>query len=226
MNILYEDNHCLALDKPAGLLTQGDATGERSLLDWAREYLKAQYNKPGNVYIGLVHRLDQPVSGVVLLARTSKAAARLSEQFRSGQVEKVYWAVVEGRASAEAGEWVDHLVKDPVHNKSRVAQPDEPQAREARLAYTVLERGKDKTLLELRPRTGRSHQIRVQLAARGLPICGDQKYGAGSRLLAADGRPRLALHARGLRFMHPTRREPIWVQAALPADWPGLGSGR
>lgn len=221
--VLYEDNHCLALDKPAGLLAQGDATGEPTILDEARAYLKEKYSRPGNVFVGLVHRLDRPTSGIMLLARTSKAAARLAEQFRAGTVEKCYWAVVEGRPPGEAGEWTDELLKDARSNVvSRVARGT-PGARLATLEYRVVDRRPDTCLLELRPRTGRSHQIRVQLAARGLPIVGDRKYGARSTLLALDGRPRVALHARGLRFDHPTRREAIELTAEVPADWPWTG---
>src|SRR4051812_47723975 len=175
--ILYEDNHCLALNKPAGLLTQGDATGETALIDWVRADLKARHHKPGNAFVGLVHRLDRPTSGVVLFARTSKAAARLSAQFRAGSIEKVYWAVVEGACAVEAGEWADWLWKDESRNVVRVVPPQTPGARAARVAFRVLERLRDSSLLELRPATGRSHQLRVQLASRGLPILGDLKYG-------------------------------------------------
>ncbi|HEV3121618.1 MAG TPA: RluA family pseudouridine synthase [Isosphaeraceae bacterium] len=226
VTVLYKDNHCLALDKPAGLLSQGDETGEATLVDWAREYLRKRYNKPGNVYVGLVHRLDRPVSGVVLLARTSKAAGRLAEAFRKGKMEKVYWAVVEGKVPLEQGEWVDWLAKDAARNKSASVVAGAPGSREAITAFRVLEIGAGKTLLELRPRTGRSHQLRVQASARGFPIVGDKKYGAVTRLLDARGRPRLALHARELTFDHPTRREAISVSAPVPAGWPELSRPR
>jgi 23S rRNA pseudouridine1911/1915/1917 synthase len=225
IEILFEDNHCLAVGKPAGLLTQGDRTGERNLLDLAREDIRVRFQKPGNVYLGLVHRLDQPVSGVVLLAKTSKAAARLSEQFRAGTIEKVYWAVVEGRCREDAGEWTDTLRKDESRNVVEVVPPGTHGGREARMSFRVLSRTHDSTSLELRLLTGRSHQLRVQLAARGLPILGDRKYGARSRLNAQDGGPRIALHARSLTFTHPTRREAISVEAPVPADWPGLTTG-
>jgi 23S rRNA pseudouridine1911/1915/1917 synthase len=221
LTILYEDNHCLAIDKPAGLLTQGNVTGEPSLIEEARAYLKARYRKPGNVYVGLVHRLDRPVSGVVLLAKTSKAASRLSEQFREGRVEKVYWAAVEGVVAAEEGQWVDFLRKDQHRNVVAVVPVGATGGKEARLAFRVLGQEQGRTALELRPLTGRSHQLRVQLASRGLPIVGDRKYGARSSLRALDGKPRVALHARALSFEHPTRREAILVVAPLPADWPG-----
>ncbi len=220
MDILYEDNHCLAINKPAGLLTQGDATGEPCLLDEAGAYLKTKYAKPGNVFLGLVHRLDRPTSGVVLLARTSKAAARLSEQFRAGTIEKVYWAIVEGRGPADTGEWSDVLLKDEARNVVSVVPSGTPGGQSAALAYRVLERSRHGCWIEVRPRTGRSHQIRVQLAARGFHIVGDQKYGAKTRLTALDGRPRVALHARELGFEHPTRQERLLVTADVDADWP------
>lgn len=220
IDILYEDNHCLVLDKPAGLLTQGDVTGEPTALEWARAYLKARYAKPGNVFVGLVHRLDRPTSGVLLLARTSKAAARLSEQFRAGTVEKIYWAVVEGGLDEDSGEWTDRLWKDERRNIVHVVDDEASEGRKARLAFRVIGRGPKWTTLELRPLTGRSHQIRIQLASRGLPIVGDRKYGAKSTLQALDGRTRVALHANRMSFTHPTRGEAISVIAPVPADWP------
>jgi 23S rRNA pseudouridine1911/1915/1917 synthase len=220
LDVLYEDNHCLAVDKAAGLLTQGDATGDPSLLDEARAYLKARYQKPGNVFVGLVHRLDRPTSGVVLLARTSKAAGRLSAQFRAGTVGKVYWAVVEGTPPQESGEWADTLWKDEAKNLVQVVPDGTPDGQPARLSFRVLGQAGKSTLLELRPITGRSHQLRVQLASRGLPIVGDRKYGACSSLAASDGGPRVALHAKSLTFTHPTRPEAISVSAPVPTDWP------
>jgi 23S rRNA pseudouridine1911/1915/1917 synthase len=222
--VLYEDNHCLVLNKPAGLLTQGDATGEPSLLDWAREDLKTRYNKPGNVFVGLVHRLDRPVSGAMVLGKTSKGAARLSEQFREGTVEKLYWAIVEGRCEEDAGEWTDALRKDEARNVVDVVAEGTPGSREARLGYRVMDRGPGRTTLELRPITGRSHQIRAQLASRGLPIVGDRKYGARSTVTALDGGHRIGLHARSLRFRPPTRPGEVSVVAPVPADWPGRGT--
>lgn len=220
LDVLYEDNHCLAVNKPAGLLTQGDSTGEPTLIDAARAYLKVKYAKPGNVYVGLVHRLDRPTSGVVLLARTSKGASRLSEQFREGTVEKVYWAIVEGRCPSESGEWHDSLRKDESRNVVEVVRSGMPGSHDAALAFRVLEQGPNASWLEVRPVTGRSHQIRVQLASRGLPILGDRKYGARSVVNALDGHPRVALHARQLTFSHPTGRGAISVTAEVPADWP------
>jgi 23S rRNA pseudouridine1911/1915/1917 synthase len=226
IDILFEDNHCLAVNKPAGLLTQGDATGERSLVDEAGAYLKEKHAKPGNVFVGLVHRLDRPTSGVILLARTSKAAARLSQQFRDGEVEKTYWAIVEGTFPEGEGTWTDTLSKDERRNVVSVVAPEIPGGRDAKLAFRVLERWKKTCWLELRPLTGRSHQIRVQLASRGLPVVGDRKYGAVSTLIALDGKPRVALHARGLTFSHPISRAAISLTAPVPPDWPGPGHGR
>ena len=186
--------------------------------------LKARYHKPGNVFVGLVQRLDRPTSGAILFARTSKAArARLSAQFRAGTIDKVYWAIVEGVCPLDAGEWTDWLWKDEQRNVVSVVPPDTPGARIARVALRVLERGPGTTTLELRPLTGRSHQLRVQLGSRGLPILGDRKYGGKARLLALDGQPRVALHARRLAFTHPTRPEVIEVVAEVSADWPAPG---
>ncbi len=218
--ILLEDNHCLAFDKPAGVLSQGDETGDPSLDEIARAYLKEAYQKPGNVYVGLVHRLDRPTSGVVLLARTSKAAARLSEQFRGGEVEKVYEAVVEGGPPADEGAWTDWLLKDPAKNTVASVPPRTPGSKEAELRYRVLGRRRGLTSIELHPGTGRGHQLRVQLASRGWPIVGDRKYGATSTLLAPDGGPRIALHARELTFRHPTQDRNVTLVSPLPSEWP------
>lgn len=220
LDVLYEDNHLLAVNKPAGLLSQGDITGEPCLLEAARLYLKEKFAKPGNVFVGLVHRLDRPTSGVIVLARTSKGAARLSEQFRLGTVEKTYWAIVEGGPETDSGEWTDTLRKDELRNVVEVVAEGAPGGQPAALAYKVLGRSANRSWLEVKPVTGRSHQIRVQLAARELPIVGDKKYGATSTLMALDGKPRVALHARCLSFNHPTKKEAMSVTAEVPADWP------
>ncbi|HEY2157374.1 MAG TPA: RluA family pseudouridine synthase [Isosphaeraceae bacterium] len=221
--ILHEDNHCLAIDKPAGMLSQGDATGDPSADEEVRAYLKTAHSKPGNVYVGLVHRLDRPTSGVLLLARTSKGAARLSEQFRSGHVAKTYLAVVEGAWPDDSGEWEDWLLKDERTNMVAAVSPETPGARRANVAYRVVDRRAGTITIELQPTTVRGHQLRVQLASRGLPIVGDRKYGARSTLMALDGRSRIALHARELRFKHPTRPEHLTIAAPIPADWPSSG---
>lgn len=214
LTVLYEDNHCLAVYKPGGVLTAGDKTGDRSVLDKARQYIKEKYHKPGNVYLGVVHRLDRPVSGVVLLARTSKAAARLTEQFRTRTVTKVYWAVVEGAPPQPSAELVDYLVKDKVKNIVTRVDRATPGAQQASLGYRVVRQTGRYSVLEITLMTGRSHQIRVQLAGRGSPVAGDVKYGA-QRLWAG----RIALHAYSLEFIHPVRGTSVRVEAPPPADW-------
>lgn len=217
LKVLFEDNHCLAVLKPTRILTMGDRTGDVSLVDLAREYLRRKYDKPGNVFVGVVHRLDRPVSGVLLFARTSKAAARLSEQFRKHSIRKIYHCIVEGRPTKPTGELVDRLVKDEAKNLSRAAQGSE-DGKLSRLTYRCLKSVGSLSLLEIELLTGRSHQIRVQLSSRGWPICGDAKYGSKTKL---DGW--LALHAASLTFEHPTQREPITVTAPHPTEWKRLG---
>ncbi len=216
LTILHEDNHLLAVVKPAGMLVQGDRTGDATLLDLARDYLRERYGKPGNVYVGLVHRLDRPVSGVVLLAKTSKAAARLSAQFRAGAVRKTYLAVVEGvprPAEAEVVSWL--AARRDAQGRTPAADAPFPGAREARLGYRVRERAGGCALLEVRPQTGRRHQIRAQLAGRGHPILGDVKYGA--RWLA---RGLVALHAWRLVVAHPIGGAEFAFEAPPPPGWP------
>jgi 23S rRNA pseudouridine1911/1915/1917 synthase len=214
LEILYEDNHCLAVNKPAGRLsTHFQGTDEPIDRD-AKRYLKARYNKPGNVFLGVVHRLDKPVSGVLLFARTSKAAARLAEQFREGTIEKVYWAVVEGEVARNAGSLEDWLVR--VDRRVRVVEPDTPGARQALLHFQRRGGYGGLTWLEVRPQTGRTHQLRVQLAHHGHPIYGDAKYGSVHTFDRA-----VALHARALTFLHPIRYEPITLTAELPGRWRG-----
>ena len=214
LRVLYEDNHLLAVDKPAGLATMGVSADRPSLLGEARRYLKHKYNKPGNVYVGIVSRLDAPVTGVVLLARTSKAAARLTEQFRGGRVEKLYWAVVEGQPEPEQDLCVDWLRKDERHRRMHLAAAGQPAAKEARLRYRVLRPLGPNTLVEVQLETGRKHQIRLQLAARGWPVFGDRKYGA--RSVMSSG---IALHARRLSLTHPVRQTPLQLTAPLPGAW-------
>ena len=219
LDVLYEDNHCLVVCKPAGLLSQADVTGDLSLVDLVKQDLNDRFNKPGNVYLGLIHRLDRPVSGVVLLARTSKAADRLSAQFRSGTIQKTYWAWVEGKFNEAEGEWVDHLLKDAGRNVVETVEADEG-GKEARLHVRLIAQASRTSLVELKPHTGRSHQLRVQLASRGWPIVGDKKYGASRSFFATDGGPRIALHAYSLVFKHPITQQSIEVTAPIPGDWP------
>ncbi len=215
LQVLYEDNHCLVLAKPAGLLMAGDATGDETLLDHGKRYIREKYSKPGNVYLGVVHRLDRPVSGVALFARTSKAASRISAQFREGQVQKVYHAWVNGRPPAESEVLTDHLAKDADRNVSRTVAAGASGARESRLEYQVLKSDSHRSLLEIRPQTGRPHQIRVQLASRGWPILGDVKYGGPQ----CSNRRAIALHAQSLTLKHPTQSKEISVSLDLPGVW-------
>jgi len=218
LHVLYEDNHLLAVAKPAGLPTMGVALGKPSLLEQARQYVKHRYRKPGHVYLGVMSRLDAPVTGVVLLARTSKAARRLTEQFRTHAVRKIYWAVVEGAMPPAAAECVDWLGHDERRRRMHVVGPGFPGAQEARMAYRRLKPLDGLWLLEVELQTGRKHQIRLQLASRGWPVLGDRKY--GSRRPFAPG---IALHARQLRISHPTTGELVVFQAPVPASWRALG---
>lgn len=218
LEILYEDNHLLALNKPAGVAVMRGTGRSTSLLEQARQYVKTRYQKPGNVYLGLISRLDAGVSGVLLIARTSKAAARLSEQFRRRNVHKTYWAVVTGRAAARWTTCSDWLLKDERQQRMVVVATGTLSAQEARLRYRALQPLGAKTLVEIELETGRKHQIRVQLASRGHPILGDAKY--GSREPFAAG---IALHARRLVIEHPTRRMPLELLAPVPSSWRSLG---
>lgn len=214
LDVLYEDNHLLVINKPAGVLAQGDQTGDPDVLSSAKVYLKQKYNKPGNVFVGLVHRLDRPVSGIMVLARTSKAAERLSAQFRNNSVEKRYLALVAGQAP-EAESCRDYLVKE--NQVVRIAAPTYPGAQLAELVWRRWAQTTTHSLLEIDLKTGRPHQIRVQLAHRGLPIVGDIRYGA---LQEFDGQ-NLALHCFHLAIMHPTRAAKIGWTIPPPATWRG-----
>jgi 23S rRNA pseudouridine1911/1915/1917 synthase len=223
--ILHEDNHCLAVAKPAPLLTQGPP-GVPTLEAMVKQYLREKYHKPGNVYLGVPHRLDRPVSGVIVFARNTKAARRLAEQFHARQVRKVYWAIVERSASGALppaeGVWEDWLLKVREEARTEQSAPDTPGARLGVLKFRRLRDLPEGALLEIEPQTGRMHQIRVQAALRGWPIRGDVQY--GSRLpfgpLAELPRDRvIALHARSLTFLHPVRYEPLTVTAEPPAWW-------
>jgi 23S rRNA pseudouridine1911/1915/1917 synthase len=218
LEVLYEDNHLLAISKPAGLPTMGVAESEPSLLNLAKEYIKQRYNKPGNVYLGIVSRLDAPVTGVVLIARTSKAARRLTEQFRGREVEKTYWALVDGHIAPAAGECVDWLGQDERHRRMWIVGPTLPGAKQARLAYKRIAELTDSSLLEVTLETGRKHQIRLQLAHRGYPILGDRKY--GSRRPWAVG---IALHARRLVLTHPVKGDRLVIEAPVPTAWRRFG---
>lgn len=214
LNVLYEDNHLLVLCKPAALPTMGTPGGQPTLLTLAKEYIKERYRKPGNVYLGVVSRLDAPVTGVVLFARTSKAAARLTEQFRTRAVEKTYWAVVEGVLEPSAGALVDWLGQDERHRRMHIVGATLPGAKQARLVYRRLQVIRGNSLVEVILETGRKHQIRLQLAHAGHPVVGDRKY--GSRQAFPRG---IALHARRLVISHPTTGKRLEIEAPLPETW-------
>jgi 23S rRNA pseudouridine1911/1915/1917 synthase len=219
MQVLFEDNHLLAVVKPAGLPTMGVAEDEPSLLVQARQYIKEKYAKPGNVYLGVMSRLDAPVSGVVLLARTSKAAARLTEQFKERSVQKTYWGVVEGAIKPAAGELTNWVAPDERHRKMHIVAGPRPDAREAKLAYRLLRPTPDGSLVEIELHTGRKHQIRLQLAHHGFPIVGDRKYGARQKFPAG-----IALHARRLVVTHPVKQHTrVELVAPLPPCWRRYG---
>jgi 23S rRNA pseudouridine1911/1915/1917 synthase len=211
--IVFADNHLLVVDKPPGVPSQADDSAAPDLLSLAREYVKEKYGKPGNVYLGLVHRLDRPVGGLVVLARTSKAAARLSAAMREGYFVKEYLAIVTGSAP-EAATLVDWLLKDRETNTVRRVPPGTPGAREARLAYRCLARSGPLSLLAVRLETGRSHQIRVQLCGAGLPIVGDHRYGG------ATGKGDPALFAAALEFPHPVGGREMAFRLHPPGNGP------
>lgn len=214
LEVLYEDNHVLAVNKPAGLLVHGDETGDTTLADLAKDYIREKYNKPGNVFVGVVHRLDRPVSGVILLAKTSKALARLNELFRSKKTRKTYWAVVQNRPAQEEGTLVHWLVKDSAKNITKAYAKENKSGQRSELNYKLLSAQQNRHLLEVNPITGRSHQIRVQLASMRCPILGDLKYGAPQPLPDKS----IALHARQLQFEHPTLKTPVTVSALPPQN--------
>jgi len=196
LKVIYEDNHLLVASKPPGILTQGDITGDISLLEIAKEYLKEKYKKPGNVYLGLVHRLDRPASGIVVFARTSKAAARLSEQFKQRQTRKIYWCLVSGEVP-ERGVWKDRIERQDV--TSYIVKGDA----NAELGFKRLAYKDDFSWVEVDLRTGKHHQIRVQFAHRGFSVLGDFRYGSKQKFPDKS----IALHARSLGIIHPTLRD-------------------
>jgi len=214
--VVYEDNHLLAIAKPAGMLSQSDATGSTSALEALKEWLKKTREKKGNAYLGLVHRLDRPVCGVMVFAKTSKAASRLSDQFRRGTVEKIYEAVLENVPEEDEGVLEDYLLKLRQKKQVRVVHPNHPSSRKAVLEYSVTGVERDFSLVSVRLLTGRSHQIRVQMASRGWSILGDVKY--GSRYVLDDRV--IALRAARLSLSHPTRDERMILKTAAPSWWP------
>ena len=215
MEILYEDNHIIAVNKTCNEIVQGDKTGDTPLSETVKAYIKDKYNKPGEVFLGVTHRLDRPTSGVVLFARTSKALTRLNEMFKSHeQIQKTYWAIVQGAPKVPEARLENWLVRNEAQNKSYIAKPGAKEAKQAILSYKTLVKGDHYTLLEVNLETGRHHQIRCQLAAIGCPIKGDLKYGA--KRSNPDGG--ICLHARKIEFIHPVKKENICITAPVPDD--------
>lgn len=214
IQVLYEDNHLIAVNKPCGVLIQGDKTGDEPLADMVKAYIKKAKNKPGDVYLGIIHRLDRPVSGVVLFAKTSKALVRMNKMFADRETKKVYWAVVTKRPKEEKGRLIHWLRKDHEKNRSKAFNNEAKHTKRAELTYKVLRAVDRHTLLEVYPKTGRHHQIRVQLSKMGCSIKGDLKYGASDNNPDAS----IHLHARRLEFMHPVKKEQIKIEASVPLE--------
>ena len=213
-DILFEDNHLIAVNKRAGDIVQVDETGDESLDEMVKKYIAVKYNKPSDVFLGVMHRLDRPVSGVILFARTSKALARMNDVFKNREVKKTYWAVVRNKPAALSGTLVHYLLKNTQKNVVTAHVKEVTGSQRAELSYKMIGELGGFYLLEVDPLTGRSHQIRVQLASMGCPIVGDNKYGypRGSR------KGSICLHARRLQFTHPVKKEPVTIFAKLPVD--------
>ena len=214
LKVLYEDNHLIAVYKPAGVLTQPDKSGDVSLMEEVKKYLKEKYYKPGKVFLGLLHRLDRPVSGIILFAKTSKGAARLSEQFRDQTIEKIYHAVVVGKPKQDKGELINYLEKDKKRDKVRIKPSGRP-SQKAELSYEVVGSNNKYSFLRIKIKTGKSHQIRAQLAAIGCPVLGDIKYGAPFALPDKS----VGLAATSLSFRLATKDERKEIAAPIPITW-------
>ena len=220
MTVVYEDNHIIVVNKTASEIVQADKTGDTPLSETVKQYLKEKYQKPGNVFLGVTHRLDRPVSGLVVFAKTSKALTRLNEMFRTSEVKKTYWAVVKNAPKEPEGELVHFLVRNEKQNKSYAYDKEVPKSKKAILDYRLIGRSENYYLLEVDLKTGRHHQIRCQLAKMGCPIKCDLKY--GSPRSNPDGS--ICLHARRIRFVHPVSKELIELEAPLPEGnlWKGF----
>lgn len=215
LEILYEDNHLIAVLKPAGVLTQGDKSGDVSLMDEVKKYLKEKYKKPGNVFLGLLHRLDRNVFGIVLFAKTSKGASRLSEQFRERSVEKIYHAIVLGKPEQKKGNLINYLNKDEIKNKVSISDKKKPGFELVELSFEVISSNNKYSLLKINLKTGKSHQIRAQLAFLGFPVLGDKKYGAP--FVLPDNR--LGLCATSIAFKLATENQRKLISIPLPKEW-------
>jgi len=214
LNILFEDNHLIAINKRAGVLVQGDITGDIPLSELVKEYIKEKYHKPGAVYLGVVHRLDRPVSGVVVFARTSKSLERMNELFRNRETKKIYSAIVYGKPPKPNDTLVHWLVKDESRNKTTAYKKERPDGLRSELSYELRGHAGGLSFLEVQPVTGRPHQIRVQLSTMGCPIVGDVKYGAE----APNDDASIGLHASRLQFIHPVRKEELVINAPFPEN--------
>ena len=214
IQILYEDNHLIVVNKHAGDIIQGDKTGDTPLSEIVKQYIAKKYHKPGAVYLGVVHRLDRPTSGIVVFARTSKALTRLNKLFTERKTQKIYWALVKNPPPKKQGELTHFLKRNTKQNKSYAYTKEIPESKKAQLAYTVIKKLDSFYLLEIVLKTGRHHQIRSQLSAIGCPIKGDLKYGFNRS--NPDGS--ISLHARSLEFIHPVKKEPLKITAPLPND--------
>ena len=222
MTVVYEDNHLIIVNKAASEIVQGDKTGDEPLSESLKRYLKEKYNKPGNVFLGVVHRLDRPVSGLVVFAKTSKALSRLNTMLAQGEVKKTYWAIVTARPPQEEGELIHYLVRNEQQNKSYAYDRERQGSKQAILHYRLIATSDRYWLLEVDLKTGRHHQIRCQLSKMGCPIKGDLKYGAPRS--NPDGS--ISLHARRIRFVHPVLKQSIDLTAPVPhlAPWPQLAT--
>lgn len=214
MKILYEDNHIIVINKAAGEIVQGDKSGDECLCDTLKKFLKEKYNKPGNVFVGLPHRLDRPVSGIVIFAKTSKALERLNAMFRNNSVKKIYWAITKERPLASEAQLSHWILRNERQNKSYAYNKEVKESKQAILSYRHIAASQNYNLLEVELKTGRHHQIRCQLSAIGCPIKGDLKYGA--KRSNPDGS--ISLHARRVEFIHPVSKEPINITAPVPND--------
>lgn len=223
MTVLYEDNHIIVVNKNSGEIVQGDKTGDVPLSDIVKNWIRDKYNKPGNVFLGVVHRLDRPVQGVVVFAKTSKALSRLNDMFRTADVHKTYWAITKNRPEEPEGTLTHWLVRNEKQNKSYAYDTEKPNAKKAVLHYKLLAESDNYNLMEINLMTGRHHQIRCQMAHIGCPIKGDLKYGAKRSNI--DGS--ISLLARKIEFVHPVSKEQITVVAPLPDDtlWHSFGKG-
>lgn len=214
LQVIYEDNHLIVINKRVGDIVQGDKTGDKPLSDVVKEYIKQKYNKPGEVFLGVIHRLDRPTTGIVVFARTSKALTRMNELFKNRETKKTYWAVVKNRPSKDIDTLVHFLKRNPKNNTSKAFAKEVPDSKKASLTYSVIKILQNYTALEIDLHTGRHHQIRSQLSAIGSPIKGDLKYGADRS--NPDGG--IHLHARKLVLVHPVSKEPLEFIAPVPDD--------